>query len=407
MSKYLSLLHNRWSKFHFRTQLARIRQVFMILVFLASLVGVNTSPVAARPVAPAPLTDLVLRQSAVVLVNSTSPDYTPGFQHLIQPYLDHFGIPYTTLDISTAPVPATINEYALIIIGHRNLDSVGAGYLSDAEQTLISNAVNVDGAGLVNFDNALSADGVNARYAFITSIFNFSYNSTTSGSNVNFAAPATNYIIQNHNSETITTGTMSLAGITLPGSVTSLATSGTLPFLAVTTYGAGRAVQFGSYDWISNNVKGPLFGLDDTFWRSMVWAARKPFVMQGMPPFVTMRMDDTSGPLWWIHDANDYGFIPWAGVFTDDISASRPRILKSLVDSGKATTYHPCLRNAAPATSSILIITAVANYSAMRLWRTPTLPEATQWFADREIPIGKYIVPHYYEIGSNVNLFTR
>ena len=59
-------------------------------------------------------------------------------------------------------------------------------------------------------------------------------------------------------------------------------------------------MQFGSYDWILNSVKGPLYGLDDLFWRSMVWAARKPFVMQGMPPFVTMRMDDASGPLWWI-----------------------------------------------------------------------------------------------------------
>ena len=72
------------------------------------------------------------KPTAIVLVNSQSPDYTPGFQHLIQPYLDHFGIPYTTLDISTTAVPATINEYSLIIIGHRNLDSGGAGFLSSA-----------------------------------------------------------------------------------------------------------------------------------------------------------------------------------------------------------------------------------------------------------------------------------
>ena len=47
MSKYLKLLHVQWKKSLFPTQLARVRQIFMILVFLASLVGVNTSPVAA------------------------------------------------------------------------------------------------------------------------------------------------------------------------------------------------------------------------------------------------------------------------------------------------------------------------------------------------------------------------
>jgi hypothetical protein len=36
------------------------------------------------------------RADAVVIVNSASPSY-PDFQHLIQPYLDHFGIPYTVL----------------------------------------------------------------------------------------------------------------------------------------------------------------------------------------------------------------------------------------------------------------------------------------------------------------------
>ena len=68
----------------------------------------------------------------------------------------------------------------------------------------------------------------------------------------------------------------------------------------MTTYGSGHAVQWGSYDWMSHDVLGPLFGLDDLVWRSIVWAARKPFVMQGLPPFVTMRMDDVIDPSWWI-----------------------------------------------------------------------------------------------------------
>ena len=47
--------------------------------------------------------------------------------------------------------------------------------------------------------------------------------------------------------------------------------------------GRGRAVQFASYEWMSPSIRGPLRGLDDLVWRSLAWAARKPFVMQGAP----------------------------------------------------------------------------------------------------------------------------
>ena len=187
-----------------------------------------------------------------MLVNSQSPDYTPGFQHLIQPYLDHFGIPYTTLNISTTAVTAAINEYALIIIGHRNLDSGGTNYLNSTEQGYISAAVN-DGSGLVNFDNALSANGSTGRYEFINSVFTFGYNSETSGSGVKFLDARScqfHYCRITRCNQNITTATMNLAGITLPGDVTPLATSDisvgvTQPFLAVTTLwpGPGRAVR--------------------------------------------------------------------------------------------------------------------------------------------------------------------
>ena len=33
-------------------------------------------------------------------------------------------------------------------------------------------------------------------------------------------------------------------------------------------------------------------GLDDLFWRSFVWAARKPFVLRGYPRFWAVQMDD-------------------------------------------------------------------------------------------------------------------
>ena len=80
-----------------------------------------------------------LQSDAVVLVNSASSSYA-DFQHYIQPYLDTFGVPYTNLDIATQSVEADIGDYAVIIIGHRQLD-VGDVYLDATEEGYISAGV--------------------------------------------------------------------------------------------------------------------------------------------------------------------------------------------------------------------------------------------------------------------------
>src|SRR5207248_2339310 len=98
--------------------------------------------------------------------------------------------------------------------------------------------------------------------------------------------------------------------LTLPSNVTAVALSAAQPFVTINKFGRGRAVQWSSYEWMSTSVLGPLDGLDDLVWRSLVWAARKPFVMRGLPNMVTLRMDDVSGPLWWAHIASDMGFKP-------------------------------------------------------------------------------------------------
>ncbi len=94
------------------------------------------------------------RADAVLIVNSASARYADARQR-IRPYLDHFGVPYTVLDIATTPIGPEIASYALIIIGHADLDTGGA-YLSAAEQANLSNAVS-QGSGLVNFDYDLAS----------------------------------------------------------------------------------------------------------------------------------------------------------------------------------------------------------------------------------------------------------
>jgi hypothetical protein len=335
---------------------------------------------------------------AIVLVNSASAKY-PDFQHLIQPYLDHFGVPYAVLDISTNTSVTNFERHALVIVGHGQIDTNHA-YLSTASQSSLTAAI-VSGSGLVNFDSDLSAAGV-GRYQFVQDIFGFSYGAAASGSSIAF--PPTDpqskmhFITAMHPTNDVIAlkSSMNVADITLPSDAQALAVSGGQPFLAIRKYGQGRAVQWASYDWMAVAVKGPMAGLDDLIWRSLVWAARKPFVLRGLPNFVTMRVDDVEGPLWWAHVANEMGFKPWLGPFITPMNQAAVADLRSMVTNGNATASVHAF------TGSDFLYW---NHAGATNWPDDVISNrfytATQWHLNNGIPIAKVAVPHYSEMGAN------
>jgi hypothetical protein len=83
-------------------------------------------------------------------------------------------------------VGADIGDYALIIVGHRQLDPSDT-YLDATEEGYISAAVTA-GTGLVNFDNDLSVGGSTARYQYVEDIFGFGYLPPSTGSGVTFTS---------------------------------------------------------------------------------------------------------------------------------------------------------------------------------------------------------------------------
>ena len=183
-------------------KLIALNSILVVMLALSMVYGhILAAPATARfAQAGAPV-----RADAVVLVNSASPAYL-DFQHYIQPYLDHFGVPYTVLDIAITPLSAGVGDYALIISGHRQLD-LGNAHLDMAGQGYISAAVN-DGSGLVSFDNDLSSGGV-GRYAFIQDVFTFGYGGAISGSGVSFPGGTLHYIAERHTpGESLSTGGM-------------------------------------------------------------------------------------------------------------------------------------------------------------------------------------------------------
>jgi hypothetical protein len=364
-----------------------------------SLAGALTAGLLFVALAAGPLQAASAGADVVVLVNSQSARYL-DFQQFIQPYLDNFGFPYTVQDISTnAPAPS-LSNCAGIIIGHSQLDT-NRTYLNDTVQANISVAVS-NGTGLVNFDNDLAV-GSTPRYQFVQSIFGFTYGSGASASSVSLppTEPSSqmHYITARHpaNDSVTFRSSITLPGITVPGGATTLALAGGEPLVAITKYGQGRAVQWGSYAWMVSTVLGPVDGLDDLLWRGVVWAARKPFVMRGLPNLVTMRVDDVSGPFWWVHLANQVGFKPFLALFLNDVSETNTADLQGLVTNGNATTsihsFDCC--------STFFYFNYSAGMPLSDTVQSNNFYVGTQWHLNHGIPISKVCATHYSEIGPN------
>ena len=372
--------------------------VFFGLVFSALMCGqLSAAPVGA---------------DAVVLVNSASARYL-DFRNYIHPYLDHFGLPYSVVDIRTNPVGADVGNHALLIVGHSLLDSNHV-YLDTTEQNYLTLAVS-NGTGLVNFDSILSDGGVTGNYPYVQSIFDFSYTNTTTGTSVMFLATEPSgqmhYVTARHtNGEIISLrASQALAGIVLPTNVTAVAWSGGRPLVAVKKFGQGRAVQWAGTGWMATSVKGPLGGLDDLVWRSLVWAARKPLVMRGMPNFVTMRLDDVSGPkpvsasgLSWIQDAVDAGYKPWLGLFFGCLDPAEVGEIRAWVTNGSATaSIHSwgCIGSSGGRNWFLWDHFGAADWPGAQM--TNDFLRGLLWHQTNGIPISKVVAPHYSEIGIN------
>jgi len=270
----------------------------------------------------------------IVLVNSSSPDYRQGTAYVL-PFLDHFGIPYKLWDINQDPLPTSLGDYALVLIAHPNIDPHGHQL---PRQRLLETVL--AGAGLVTFDPALGSSAAN----LLQQTSDTKPGVSTPGAGVTFTrlhAITSRHIV----GESIPLAApMRLSPIS--GDEILLAVGGA-PLLAVSCMKAGRVIQWATTDWMDTHFLGPLGGLDDVLWRSLVWAARKPFILRGLPPLVTMRVDDVAGtghlwgqtPLGWIHTANRYGFKPWLGLFPYNLTETAIAELRELLLNGKATAF--------------------------------------------------------------------
>ncbi len=321
-----------------------------------------------------------------VLVAPRIPDYE-NYIKFIKPYLDHFGFPYTEVEGDDIP------DCALIIAAH-----AGVKLSSSAV-----NAIKNDGVGLVCFNsNAMPESWLKQGH-------------DGHAGNINFL-DCKHYITELHeNGEKISLYKTHeiMCGMSLKeGRV--LVTADGIPLLETDDTRGGRIVLWQDCGWMSHEVLGPIHGMDDLVWRSIVWAAKKPFVMQGMPPFIGMRVDDVWGawreinpenPLVWVDIANEYGIIPWLGLFQDNMDEATTAKVRKLVADGKATAFPHAFAGCEWVPTTLPEHWAYFDHHAKGPYSDEVMEENARrikkWYKENGIPISKLALAHYYETGAN------
>ena len=297
--------------FAIKTQLQRrpLRRAAQILSLALAVFSLSAIFAASAPAQTRDLTVDVLINSTNTTGYNTSPASPGEYQRYPERYLEHLQIPYRVIDVSST-APPDLTTVPLVIAGHRGLN------LSAAWQQAILSAVQ-SGTGFVNLDwdvNIGSNSHIQAIFGATGSVAGTPGTSISLpaaflpdgatphyilGLQIRFAStPPGNLAYQFHTDDNGFQGAATATVLQNAHGVV-LATIGSDPLLIVNTFGSGRAVNFGTYDYLKADRFGFVMGLDDLFWRSLVWAARKPFVLRGYPHLFAVQQDD---------NAEDWGF---------------------------------------------------------------------------------------------------
>jgi len=261
------------------------------------------------------------------------------------PAFEHFGMPYQILDLREKKLcKEDVFSHSCIVIAQESLGR----RLSSQEMSLLIDAVN-EGVGLVNFDS----DVAQYSNSFREALGMFGEVSAYSTPLVRVCND-THYITGTRElGETIEfKRPVEIAHVeALKNAITLLRSAEGVPAVFATRSGKGKAVQFAISPkvWLDEYL-GHASGLDDIFWKSIVWAAKKPFLMMAMPPFVTCQFDDCYGSsnpfkkgsdsavvnLGYIDVLNEFGYVPHVSFFIDQVDEKDERKIKEKYDKGLA-----------------------------------------------------------------------
>ena len=271
-------------------------------------------------------------RSVLVIIDSREAAARRSADETIFAALDHFGVAWEVLDGGDymGSIPEYVAPRALYVVAHDG----AARWLGPEMARQIADSV-AGGAGLVSFDRR-AREWPDALRELLpeslgdtrTGILRFADEDAF----INFGHAEGEEVELEEEIEALTA-----AGDGWRSLVTD-AQGATL--IASRAAGEGRVVLFGTGERIyADGVYGHVRGIDGLMWRSLVWAAAKPFPMRCVPPYVTARMDDcngTYGAFDYVKIMNKYGISPNLGLFIDELGPTDWAAVKRLYDSGGA-----------------------------------------------------------------------
>lgn len=290
--------------------------------------------------------------SLLLLVDSSKKSGYSFLEETTFSALEHFGMPYRIIDLSKDSLSIDdLLSCSGIIVPQEHLG--GSLSLKNAED--ITKAVG-EGIGLVNFDGFIK------EYpSVLEDIFGFSASEGNQLALTGSLKVSDNihYITHTREVNEIIYLKKTVEGIKISQVKRNidvlLRDQNNYPMLLAISFRKGRAVQFlFSPKLYSREFLGHAHGLDDVFWKSIVWAAKKPFLMKAMPPFVTAKVDDVSGSnslfgkredsanshFRYLDSLNEHGYLPNIGLYIDDIGNEDGKVIKLKYDA-KLADFSP------------------------------------------------------------------
>jgi len=363
-----------------------------------------------------------------VLVDPTDETYFEYYTKGVEKWLEWWKMDYKEIDVSTTEITQSLlSNYRLILIPQFNLTK--KGHLSLSELQAINETAYEDGVGLVQLDATLE------QYTNVWSEYNNLFDITIEGWVSTSDKLGLNVVDNSHFVTSIYRSGSKMdalysddesdlvfeavtAGSSAQTLVTMLYNSENYPAIIVKSHGSGRTVLatfstgreylgiYGAYDGFGERPYKTTSGMNGLLWRSIVWAAKKPFAFMGMPPFLTFRVDDVGlvqNDNTYIKKLVQYGFFANLYVFQDEVRISS--YLNNLIEYYRDGSVHVA-PHAWTADHCIFY-----NYAAETEYDEYTL--ATYFaqldtdYSNWDITASAITVPHFGRMGENVLPFMK
>lgn len=334
--------------------------------------------------------------SVLVVLDGSQREACERARRTVIAAFNHYGIPYRTLDLAVAREPSqSITRHQAIVLAQENIGNSLSGVLAKQIVRAVS-----EGAGFIGFDHRIDRYPEPLRPLIPVESQHTMHEaeglSVPTGDHFAVGMRHTERRYRLRKPVELTCAVVS-------GGRVLVETGEQMPALIAGRYGGGRIVQY----FVSPRLWDQAYfghgeGLDDVFWRSVVWAARKPFVTQSMPACISLRIDHATGAadgFAYLHTLTARGWWPHVGFLADRLDPAAWRTLSQLTQDGSIE----CFPQSFSDREGIFFDLDHASYSdeafASRTARLKALLD------EYRVPISRTFNPYRGEYGRNVLSF--